>query len=131
MESVCKREDMPAITTLAYKRNFREVLPRLQSLYGRAAGDRLFATMDVPNAALARFAESHAAAACSDPDLDERTRFWDELLSHRAAVNDDSMPVAYLSETRPRTLRGSAGGRSAIHGRTPPPVGFPRWCRRC
>ena len=47
MESVCKREDMPAITTLAYKRNFREVLPRLQSLYGRAAGDRLFATMDI------------------------------------------------------------------------------------
>ncbi len=89
---------MPAIPTLAYKPNFRDVLPRLQSLYGRTAGDRLFATMDVPNAALARFAESHAAAGCGYPDLAERTRFWDEFLSQRATVEDDAMPVAYLSE---------------------------------
>jgi hypothetical protein len=89
---------MPAITTLAYKPTFKDVLPRLRSLYGRTAGDRLLATMDVPNAALAQFAQSHAAAGCSDPDLAERTRFWDDFLSHRAAVEDDSMPVAYLSE---------------------------------
>ena len=89
---------MPALTTLAYKPNFRDVLPRLRSLYGRTAGDRLFATMDVPSPALARFAEHHTAVACGYPDLAERTRFWDEFLSQRAAVEDDAMPVAYLSE---------------------------------
>ena len=64
----------------------------------RRAGDRLLATMEVPNPALARFAQRHAAAGCGYPDLAERTRFWDEFLSHRAVVEDDSMPVAYLSE---------------------------------
>ena len=33
-----------------------------------------------------------------DPDLAERVRFWDDLFQERAAVNDDSMPAAYLSE---------------------------------
>ena len=89
---------MPALTTLAYKPNCKDVLPRLQALYGRTAGDRLFATMDVPNPALARFAECHPAVGCGYPDLAERTRFWDDFLSQRAAIEDDSMPVAYLSE---------------------------------
>ena len=87
------RDNMPATTTLAYKPNFRDVLPRLQSLYGRTAGDRLFAKMETPNAALARFAERHAATGCSYPELAERTRSWDEFPSHRAAVEDDALPV--------------------------------------
>jgi hypothetical protein len=89
---------MPAVTTLAYKSNAEEVLTRLQSLYSRVGGDRLCATMDVPNAALARFAQLHPRAECSYPDPAERAGFWDDFLLHRADVEDDAMPTAYLSE---------------------------------
>lgn len=88
----------PLMTELTYKPNVEDVLTRLRSLYARTAGNRLFATMDVPNPALARFAQKHPDAECGYPDLAERTRFWDDVLLHRMAVEDDAMPVAYLSE---------------------------------
>jgi hypothetical protein len=89
---------MTPITSLTYKPNLRDVQARLQSLYARTAGDRIFATMAVPNAAIARFAEAHAKGECGWPDPLERTRFWDDFFRHRAAVEDDSMPAAYLTE---------------------------------
>jgi hypothetical protein len=89
---------MPTLTTLAYKPNAEDVLTRLRSLYSRGAGDRIFATMDVPSAALIRFAQNHTHAECGYPDPAQRVRFWDDLLRHRAALEDDTMPVAYLSE---------------------------------
>ncbi len=89
---------MPSTTTLLYKPTANDVLARLQSFYSRTAGDRVLATMAVPNPALAEFALAHPRGACDRPDLAERARFWDSFLQHRAAVEDDSMPAAYLSE---------------------------------
>jgi hypothetical protein len=84
--------------SLAYKPSLELVLARLRSLYACEAEDRIFATMGVPSAALARFAQVYAHGECEYPDPVERACFWEELFRERMAVEDDSMPAAYLSE---------------------------------
>ena len=86
------------MNTLSYKPNLKDTQTRLRSLYARQAGDRIFATMAVPSRAIAEFARTHSPGPCECPDLAERVRFWDDLFRERAALNDDSMPAAYLSE---------------------------------
>ena len=86
------------MTTLLYKPNLKEVQLRLQSLYAREAGDQIFATMDVPSRAIAEFAKTYPGGQCGEPDLDDRIRFWDDFYRQRVAVDDDTMPAAYLSE---------------------------------
>ncbi len=98
------------MTTLSYKPNLAEVLTRLRSLYARQAGDRIFATMAVPNPALAGFAAAHPHGPCGDPDMAERTAFWDDFFRHRAVVDDDALPAAYLSEFDQGLYGGLLGG---------------------
>ena len=96
--------------TLAYKPNAAEVLQRLRTLYERRAGDRIFAAMDVPNKALAEFRRRYPEGYCQYPDPSERIEFWDRLLAERAAVDDDSIPSAYLSEMDQGLYGGLLGG---------------------
>jgi hypothetical protein len=98
------------VNSLTYKPNLPETQARLRSLYAREAGDRIFATMSVPNAALTRFAQTHPHAQCAYPDPAERIAFWDEFFRERAAVDDDSMPAAYLSEFDQGLYGGLLGG---------------------
>jgi hypothetical protein len=86
------------VNALVYKPNLKEAQTRLRSLYAREAGDRIFATMAIPSAALTQFARAYPHGACSEPDLAKRMGFWDDFLRERAAVDDDAMPAAYLSE---------------------------------
>lgn len=83
---------------LAYCPHGDEVLGRLRRLFEERSQDVILAVMEVPSRALARFAERHPSGYCQAPDLDDRVRFWDDLLSEQAAVLDDSIPAAYLSE---------------------------------
>jgi len=99
------------MTMLAYKPSADEVLSRLRLLYGRGAPDCIFAAMEVPSAALARFREQYAAGYCGYPDLSARAAFWDGLLSERRAVEDDSIPSAYLSELDQGLYGGLLGGK--------------------
>lgn len=96
--------------TLAYKPTLHEVLPRLRSLYQRQATDRIFAAFDVPSAAIAEFAEQYSHGYCEAPDPAERVRFWDRLFSEQIALEDDSLPVAYLSELDQGLYGGLVGG---------------------
>ena len=86
------------MNTLSYKPNLKEAQTRLRSLYAREAGDRIFATMAVPSAAIARFAADYPHGECDYPDLAERIASGTICFGERAAVEDDSMPAAYLSE---------------------------------
>lgn len=45
---------MPDIVAPAYKANVEDVLARLQSLYGRSAGNGIFVTMDAANRLMKR-----------------------------------------------------------------------------
>ncbi|MGA2618346.1 MAG: hypothetical protein ABSF26_12100 [Thermoguttaceae bacterium] len=96
---------------LEYKPHCSEVLERLASLYAGQAGERIFATLRVPSPALAAFAEAHPAGPCECPDPIERADFWDRLCRERAAVEDDSLPAAYLSELDQGLYGGLLGGQ--------------------
>ncbi len=95
---------------LAYKPTLNEVLPRLQQLYERKAADRIFACMQIPSVALREFARRYPEGFCRYPDPAERIAFWDQLLAERAAVEDDSVPSAYLSEMDQGLYGGVLGG---------------------
>lgn len=84
--------------TLQYKPNAVEVVQRLTSLWGRQARDQIFARIEVPSPALQEFAATHADGETTYPDPHERIDFWDRHLRSEAAVEDDWMPIAYLSE---------------------------------
>ena len=95
---------------LAYKPDAQAIVQRLRSLYERRAGDQIFARMDVPGETLKRFRQEHRSGQCDDPNLDERIEFWDCLLAESAAVEDDTVPAAYLSEMDQGLYGGLVGG---------------------
>lgn len=98
--------------TLAYKPNAAAVLKRLRGLYERRAQDRILARMEVPSPALAGFRSQYTEGYCDYPDPVERIRFWDRYLIERAAVDDDSIPSAYLSEMDQGLYGGVLGGKA-------------------
>jgi len=96
--------------TLAYKPDLDDVLARLGSLHQRQARDRIFANLEVPCAALEQFRREYGEGYCDYPDLSARVEFWDRLLAERAGVEDDSVPLAYLSELDQGLYGGLLGG---------------------
>jgi hypothetical protein len=96
--------------TLSYKPGVEEVVERLRMLYERRASDRILATMSVPSPTLAEFARRYPRPECTYPDPVERAEYWDNLWGERAAVEDDSMPAAYLSEFDQGLYGGLLGG---------------------
>lgn len=97
--------------TLAYKPSLHDVLERLRLLDARRAADRIFAEMEVPSLALERFLEEYAEGFCDYPDPAARVEFWDALFKERAAIEDDALPRAYLSEMDQGLYGGLLGGR--------------------
>jgi len=95
---------------LAYKPNCADVLGRLGRLYERQAGDRIFATMELPSPVLADFARQYPHTECGYPDPEQRAAFWDRLLAERVTIEDDSLPSAYLSEFDQGLYGGLLGG---------------------
>ncbi len=108
MKRTCRCSE--TVNALSYKPHLKEVQTRLRSLYQREAADRIFATMAVPNTALTDFARAYPHGTCGYPDLAERIRFWDDYFRQRAAVEDDAMPAAYLSELDQGLYGGLLGG---------------------
>jgi len=97
--------------TLAYKPHLDAVLERLRALYARRAPDCILASFAAPSAALEAFAAEHAEGFCDYPAPEERLRFWDAYLRERSALEDDSLPTAYLSEFDQGLYGGLLGGR--------------------
>jgi hypothetical protein len=97
---------------LAYKPDLDAVLERLVALYERRAQDRIYASIAVPSATLDDFAAHHAGGFCDYPDPVERVAFWDRLLHERMAIQDDSVPSAYLSEFDQGLYGGLFGGEA-------------------
>jgi hypothetical protein len=95
---------------LDYKQNLAETLERLRRLYAREAQDEIFATFEIPSEAIERFADAYPQGYCEYPETQERTAFWDAYLGERAALEDDSMPSAYLSELDQGLYGGMFGG---------------------
>lgn len=97
--------------SLAYKPHAAETIERLRLLYARQAADRIFASFEVPSAALADFARQYPSGYCEYPDPQCRAEFWDRYLAERAKLEDDSIPSAYLSEMDQGLYGGVLGGK--------------------
>jgi hypothetical protein len=67
--------------------------------------------MQVETKALRKFAAKYPPGYTECPDLGQRVEFWDELLAERAAIHDDSIPSAYLSEMDQGLYGGIVGGK--------------------
>jgi hypothetical protein len=98
------------MSPLAYKRNAADVLARLKDFYSRKGNDRILAVMEVPSAALAAFQAAYPQPECEYPDPVHRADFWDTYLQERSALEDDSLPTAYLSEFDQGLYGGLLGG---------------------
>jgi len=84
--------------SIAYKQGALDVLERLNLLYERKAGDRIYADFQIPTKTMDQFRADHAEGYTSYPDPHERARFWDSLLKEKMLCEDDQIPSAYLSE---------------------------------
>ena len=96
---------------LRYKGNVDSTLERLRELYEKRAQDRIFARFEIPSRVLSLYLEKQPPGFCSYPDPRQRISFWDEYLKERRAIEDDSMPAAYLSELDQGLYGGAAGGQ--------------------
>jgi hypothetical protein len=85
-------------------------LERLRALYTEPSQDRILARMDVETSALRKFASEYSPGYTDCPDLAQRVAFWNGLLAERAAIHDDSIPSAYLSEMDQGLYGGIVGG---------------------
>lgn len=97
--------------TLAYKPNAPQIVERLSALWSRTARDRICAHMMVPSPALLDFARTHEDGPVPYPDPRERIAFWDRCLAPEREVEDDWMPIAYLSEFDEGLYASLIGGR--------------------
>jgi hypothetical protein len=97
-------------SSLLYCPDLGARLERLRTLYTERPQDRIFARMEVETHALRRFAAKYPPGYTDCPDLAQRVAFWDELLAERAAIHDDSIPSAYLSEMDQGLYGGMVGG---------------------
>lgn len=84
--------------SIAYKPGVDDVIERLNSLYERKAGDRIFADFQIPTKTMDQFRADHVEGYTSYPDPHERAGFWDSLLKEKTLCEDDQIPTAYLSE---------------------------------
>jgi hypothetical protein len=98
-------------SSLHYCPDLEPRLERLRALYTERPADRIFARMEVATNALRKFAGKYPPGYTGCPDLVERAGFWDELLAERAAIHDDSIPSAYLSELDQGLYGGMIGGK--------------------
>ena len=94
---------------LLYKRNAREAADRLRMLWARRGQDRIFAHIEVPSRVLMEFAATHTDGPTDYPDPCERIRFWDAFLAESRDVEDDWLPIAYLSEFDQGIVAGALG----------------------
>ena len=97
---------------LAYKTNSEAVIERLRPFYERRTPDHIYATFGVPHTSriLAAFRATHSDGECAYPDPAERIAFWDALLAERPQLEDDSLPMAYLTEMDQGLYGGVLGG---------------------
>ena len=97
-------------------------LERLRELYEKRTPDKIYARMDLDTEALREFGRRHPEGPTDCPDLEERAAFWDALFRERRAVEDDSVPAAYLSELDQGLYGGMIGG--AVRFMAHPENGF-------
>jgi len=89
---------MDSAAALEFKPTLPEVLARLRRWINRQAQGEIFAVFNIRTRALEAFTARYPPGYCPPPPLEDRLQFWETHLAERAALEDDSIPAAYLSE---------------------------------
>ncbi|MHB0999988.1 MAG: uroporphyrinogen decarboxylase/cobalamine-independent methonine synthase family protein [Armatimonadota bacterium] len=97
------------LISLAYKQNAVAAAQRLSILWDRQAEDRICAHMNVSTHTLRRFAETHYDGQTEYPDPYDRIYFWNSHLHETRLLEDDWLPIAYLSEFDQGIVGGAMG----------------------
>lgn len=97
--------------TLQYKPHAADIVRRLTDLWSRKAQDRIFAHFKIPSPALLAFERTHTDCDTTYPDPRERIAFWDRVLEHESRIEDDWLPIAYLSEFDEGLCASLCGGK--------------------
>jgi len=85
------------MNSIAYKPGASDVIERLNALYERRAGDRIFADFQIPTKTMDQYRIDHVEGYRSYPDPHERARFWDSLLKEKTLCEDDQLPTASVT----------------------------------
>lgn len=95
---------------LSYKRNLNDTLCRLKDFYEGKGEAKIYAQMNVISSFQNEYLLNNPPGERSYPDPSERIKIWDNYLKERRAIEDDSMPVCYLSEFDQGLYAGLVGG---------------------
>ena len=95
---------------LEYFPNQREVLNRYRRFYEDRSQTIVLATMEVPSSVQEEFTAKHPHGPCPYPDPHESLAYWDSFLAERAAIHDDFVPSAFLTEMNQGLYGGLFGG---------------------
>lgn len=93
-----------------YKNNASDVFERLRFLHSGEAKDSIFARMILPSPTLEKYRAENPEAEVGFPDTVVREQFWSSYLKEQKEIEDDSMPVAYMSEFDEGLYAGLLGG---------------------
>ena len=93
-----------------YKKNYKEVIARLNDFYSGGGKNKICAKMCLPNPAIEKMKNVLNVGPVPCPDLDERAAFWDETLCVYADLQDDAIPSAYIAEADQGLTGGMLGG---------------------
>lgn len=84
---------------MEYKRNYAQAVERLRIFWARELNDGILAKMNVPNPELKRYLSSdRRIGEVGYPPVEDRIRFWDAHLQVQRDVEDDAVPVAYMTQ---------------------------------
>ena len=96
---------------LQYCPRLDETIARLKRLYDERAQDLICTSFQVPSAVMAEYNAQHAPGFCEYPTPASRAQFWEAYLHERAAILDDSIPSAYVSEMDQGLYGALVGGK--------------------
>jgi hypothetical protein len=81
-----------------YKNNHIQVFERMAELFEGRGKDKIYARMMVPSKALSDYKKNNPENEIAYPDPGIRAAFWEEYLKETILLEDDSLPLAYMSE---------------------------------
>lgn len=102
------------VESLLYKPHAEAICQRLAALWSRRLPEGICARMVIPSPALVEFARTHEDGPTTYPDPHMRIEFWDRCLAFERHIEDDWLPIAYLSEFDQGLFGSLCGGTMAF-----------------
>lgn len=97
---------------MQFKKNYKEVISRMNDLYSGRNKGGIYAKMEIDNPALEQYKHENIDGEVEYPDIVERADFWQRVLSAYTDLEDDSIPTCYFSEFDQGLYAGLVGAET-------------------